>query len=151
MFFLEHSQRGEVSNSDRIEVLQMASKPVIFDRDVQSKFHQLEQRLEQDLQLSSLLPYLQKAGVVSKEEVEQLQSVEPQARNRQLLLEIVGTKGAMVVHKFVGCLRESPEHRELAALFDAQPMVTSSTPPPPPPPLASSEDPPLAVGKKGKC
>ena len=115
-FLKDHPRRSELDQSDRIELLHMRARDQLQEKRVGEKFEQHHGRLEAEIQLSSLMPYLQKQHVLSAEENEILMDVEPERRNRELL-EILVKKGPQLLVRFVECLEASPENKPLAALF----------------------------------
>lgn len=116
MFFKSHARRGEISQSDRVELLHMGARDKLKEKRISEKFQQHRGQLEAELQLSSLMPYIQKQHVLTSEEGERLKEVEPTRRNRDLL-EILEKKGPQFLVRFVECLEASSENKRLADLF----------------------------------
>ena len=116
MFFKSHARRGEISQSDRVELLHMGARDKLKEKRISEKFQEHRSQLEAEVQLSSLMPYIQKQLVLSSEESERLREIEPSRRNR-VLLEIVEKKGPQFLVRFVDCLESSPENKRLADLF----------------------------------
>lgn len=94
----------------------MRARDQLHEKRVGEKFEQHRKRLEAEVQLSSLMPYLQKQQVLSVQENATLMEIVPERRNRQLL-EILVKKGPQFLVRFVECLEASPENKTLTALF----------------------------------
>ena len=116
MFFRNNPRRNEVQQGDRIELLQMAMRDQLREKRVTGKFEQHCRQLEAEIQLSSLMPYLQKQHVLMAQENTTLMEIAPERRNRELL-EILVKKGPQFLVRFVECLEASPENKALVALF----------------------------------
>ena len=115
-FLRDHPRRNEVQQSDRIELLHMRARDQLHEKRVSEKFEQHRMQLEAEIQLSSLMPYLQKQQVLSGQENETLMEIAPERRNRELL-EILVKKGPQFLVRFVECLETSRENKALVALF----------------------------------
>ena len=102
--------------SVRIEILHMGARDRLQEKRVSEKFHEHRRQLEAEVQVSPLMPYLQKQQVLSSEENERLREVEPERRSRELF-ELLAKKEPQYLVKFVDCLEASPENKNLAALF----------------------------------
>ena len=72
-------------------------------------FQEHRGQLEAKLQLSALMPYIQKQHVLTSEENERLREIEPARRNHELL-EIMEKKGSQFLVTFV---KPSPENKGL--------------------------------------
>ena len=105
-----------MQQSDKIELQQMAVRDQLQEKRVSEKFEQHRRQLEAEVQLSSLMPYLQKQHVLTTQENATLMEIAPERRNRELL-EILVKKGPQFLVRFVDCLEASPENKALAALF----------------------------------
>ena len=116
VFFKSHARRGEISQSDRVELLHMGARDKLKEKRISEKFQEHRGQLEARLQLSALMPYIQKQHVLTSEENERLREIEPARRNHELL-EIMEKKGPQFLVTFVDCLEASPENRGLATLF----------------------------------
>ena len=119
-FFKGHPRRSEVSQSDKIQLLHMVTRDQLQEKRVSEAFREHRDRLEGEMQLSSLLPYLQKQQVLSTEEHARLIEVVPERRNSELL-EVLDKKGPQFLVKFVECLEKSSENQRLATLFAPAP------------------------------
>ncbi|KAL5460417.1 hypothetical protein EMCRGX_G033863 [Ephydatia muelleri] len=82
------------------------------------------ERLQNEIQLSKLRPYLLKRAVLSQGEFEQLSNCPPAQRNEELLKTLYGKPNTAML-EFVCCLKEIPKHAELAKLFDQSPGPSS--------------------------
>ena len=78
------------------------------------------ERLQNEIQLFKLRPYLLKRAVLSQGELEQLSNCPPAQRNEELLKTLYGKPNTAML-EFVCCLKEIPKHAELAKLFDQSP------------------------------
>lgn len=94
----------------------MGARDRLQEKRVSEKFEEHRGRLEAEIQLPSLLPYLQKQQVLSSEECMRLTEVNPARRSRELL-EVLVKKGPQFLVRLVECLEASPENKELAVLF----------------------------------
>ena len=94
----------------------MGARDKLKEERVSEKFQEHRGQLEAELQLSSLMPYVQKQHVLTSEENERLREIEPARRNRELLKMLEG-KGQQFLVRFVECLEASPENKSLATLF----------------------------------
>lgn len=94
----------------------MRARDQIQEKRVSEKFEQHRRQLEAKIQLSSLMPYLQKQQVLSVQENATLMEIIPERRNRELL-EILVKKGPQLLVRFVECLEASSENKALATLF----------------------------------
>ena len=115
-FLKDHPRRNEVQQSDRIELQQMAVRDQLQEKRISEIFEQHRRQLEAEIQLSSLMPYLQKQHVLMAQENVTLMEIAPERRNRELL-EILVKKGPQFLVRFVECLEASPENKALATLF----------------------------------
>jgi predicted RNA-binding protein associated with RNAse of E/G family len=116
VFFKSHARRGEISQSDRVELLHMGARDKLKEKRISEKFQEHRGQLEAKLLLSPLMPYIQKQHVLTSEENERLKEIEPARRNHELL-EIVEKKGPQLLVRFVECLEANPENKGLATLF----------------------------------
>ena len=114
-FLKQHSRSEQLSSSDKILLLQLVSKEK-SELELESKFKQHKAKLVEEINVPTLLPYLQKHQVISREESERLNSTSLSERTAELL-HIVSSKGPRALPKFFDCLSESPEHKELGSLF----------------------------------
>lgn len=105
-----------MQQSDRIELLHMRARDQIQEKRVSEKFEQHRKQLEAEIQLSSLMPYLQKQQVLSAQENATLMEITPERRKREFL-EILVKKGPQFLVRFVECLEASPENKIMATLF----------------------------------
>jgi len=119
-FLQTHARREELSSGDKIELLQLVARARSSPAELQleSKFKQQEAKLLERINFPALLPYLQKHQVISRVEVERLKGMDPSNRTEELL-QIISSKGPKALPKFVDCLSESPEHKELGRLFSS--------------------------------
>lgn len=115
-FFKHSPRREEVQVSDKIELLQLETREIVAGVELQRRLKINEKRLVAEINLPALLPYLKKQQVVTREETESLQSIEPERRNWELL-HILVSKEPTFVEKFVDCLKESSEHQNLYDLL----------------------------------
>ena len=105
-----------MQQSDRIELLHMRARDQLQEKRVSERFEQHRRQLEAEIQLSSLMPYLQKQQVLSAQENATLMETLPERRNRELL-DILVKKGPQFLVRFVECLEASPENKTLATIF----------------------------------
>ena len=120
MFFKSHARRGEISQSDRVELLHMGARDKLKEKRISDKFQEHRGQLVAELQLPSLMPYIQKQHLLTSEENERLREVEPARRSRELL-EMLEKKGPQFLVRFVECLEASPENKSLSILFAPPP------------------------------
>ena len=110
-----------MSASDKIALKQLIVSKALagrsFELEMATKFKQHSAKLQEELKLSTLLPYLSKYKVLSAEEVEQINGHEPALRSK-VVLEMVAKKGTAGIIGFVDCLKESDDHKKLGELFD---------------------------------
>ena len=66
----------------------MGTRDKLKEKRISEKFQEHRGQLEAKLQLSALMPYIQKQHVLTSEENERLREIEPARRNREVL-EIV--------------------------------------------------------------
>ena len=118
VFFKEHPRREEIAVSDKIEILQLETREKAYEQTVMERFEKYSKILEESLQLSELLPSLQKYHVLSPEDVDVLNGERNgQRKKNQLLLKLIREKTPFWVVRFSECLREAPGHGELAKLL----------------------------------
>ena len=94
----------------------MRARDQIQEKRVSERFEQHHRQLEAKIQLSSLMPYLQKQQVLTVQENATLMEITPERRNHELL-KIIVKKGPQFLVRFVECLESSPENKPLATLF----------------------------------
>lgn len=85
------------------------------------------ERLQNEIQLTKLKPYLLKRAVLSEGELDQLTNYPPAQRNEELVKTLSGKPNAAVTG-FVCCLKDTPKHVELAELFDREMQSTGKSP-----------------------
>ena len=100
----------------RIEILHMGARDRLQEKRISEKFQEHRQQLEDEIQFSTLLPYLQKQQVLSSEESQWLTEAKPERRTHELL-DVLVKKGPQYLVRLVECLEASPENKKLAALF----------------------------------
>ncbi len=119
-FFKSSPDRNQVTSADRIALLQLKTRGEISGRTLEEEFERNRAKLMEGIDLPVLLPALKEREVLSAEEAQKLTSEQPPLRNKQLL-EMARSKGALGLLGLLECLRENPEHKELANLFEASP------------------------------
>lgn len=116
VFFKRHPRRDEIGVSDKIEILQLETRGRFLEQEVLKCFKRHAQRLQQELEVTELLPRLQKQHVLTADEAEEL-SKENVKQQSQMLLKFVGEKTPFWVVRFAECLRESPGNKQLSELL----------------------------------
>lgn len=117
-FFKEHPRRKEISQSDKIEILQLETRGKALEQEVFKRFNEHFDRLVKELDVQDLLPYLERHHVLSEEDVLMVsdESLDKSHQNRAML-ELVKERPAFWAVKFTECMKETGKYKELLELL----------------------------------
>ena len=113
-FFKEHPQRDLISQSDRIEILQLERRDKVIGTEVHQRILRHRDTLVAQINVPALLPSLLKHQVISKQDADYLSETEVQA---ETLLDLLLDKELSFMVKFAESLKESPVNREVGELL----------------------------------
>ncbi len=113
-FFREHPDRERVSQSDKIELMQLERKEKVIGQEVHQRIARHRDTLVAQVNVAALLPSLLKHQVISRQDADYLSQTGDQTG---ILLDLILGKELSFMIKFAECLKESPVNRETGELL----------------------------------
>ena len=115
-FFKLNPQQDVISQSDKIEILQLETKEKVIGHDIHQRIVKHRQKLVAEMNLPALLPSLHRHQVITKQEMDYLSLLAPSKQNEEFL-DLLLSKELSSLVKFVDCLLESPVNKDVGGLF----------------------------------